>query len=188
MSNQYLLQVDISVALLAQKPRNLGAQQPLAIRKRIRSLISNQTHLSITISHYSKSMCQLEFSDRLNIDLSRDNVVTLWAERLSPTANPFAGVAAPASRLFFFKFFDPRICSLCYCGHVAVPLPAPPNVADVLQGLLRKRVGLHDDTQLAFFRQDDTGRPQPVDLNTVSLQTKQGEVLYFRVGYFHPTG
>ncbi|KAL5111367.1 Ubiquitin carboxyl-terminal hydrolase 7 [Taenia crassiceps] len=125
---------------------------------------------------YQKSTGALEFSRRITAELFSDSVLTLWARRREQAI--WSGGPAADCSLCFFKYFDPIICTLCYCGHADLPNSAS---VEALPALLNKRVGLPPTTPLIFYRQDNAQLPKSVDFTMLSRKLKHGEIIYFHV-------
>ncbi|VDK44633.1 unnamed protein product [Taenia asiatica] len=131
--------------------------------------------------HLWRAICQkstgtVEFSRRITAELSSDSVLTFWARRREQAI--WAGGPASDCSLCFFKYFDPNLCTLCYCGHADLPTSGS---VEALSALLNKRVGLPPATPLIFYRQDNSQLSKPVDLAMLSRKVKHGDVIYFHV-------
>lgn len=122
----------------------------------------------------------MEFSRKLTAELSSDSVLTLWARRREQAI--WAGGPTSDCSLCFFKYFDPNLYTLCYCGHADLPTLAS---LEALPALLNKHVGLPTATPLIFYRLDNAQLPKPVDLTMLSRKLKHGEIIYFHVCSYH---
>ncbi|VDD80182.1 unnamed protein product [Mesocestoides corti] len=117
----------------------------------------------------------VDFSPQIPADLSADSILTLWVHRRDLGAPPV--VHPNESRLLFFKYYDPRLCTLSYCGHAELPLSGP---VDALS-FLNERVGLPPDAPLVFYQLNATGQPHRLDLSSSLRHIKHGEVICFHI-------
>lgn len=131
--------------------------------------------------HLNRKTGNIEFSRKVTPSLpSTESVLTLWVQQRSRAI--FTGSPTVDCYLCFFKYFDPSICTLCYCGFAE--LPASSNI-ELLPELLTRRVGLPFTTPLAFYRKDASLTPRRVDLANILRKPKQGEVFYFHVSLIY---
>ncbi|VDO04518.1 unnamed protein product [Rodentolepis nana] len=123
----------------------------------------------------------IEFSRKLTTNLPSENVLTLWIQQRSRAI--FTGSPVADCYLCFFKYFDPSICTLCYCGFAELPVSS--NI-EGLPELLNGRVSLPPNTPLAFYRKDVTSTLRRVELANILRKPKHGEVIYFHIDANQP--
>nr|VZI34443.1 unnamed protein product [Spirometra erinaceieuropaei] len=138
------------------------------------------------VSQREKGSYLIEFNLPKLTEPCLSSTLIFWAQQVPAnlTGTPLSLTASspPASRLFFFKYFDPISCTLSFCGSLELNSTVP---ATYLPRVLRERAGLPPDTPLIFFREFVNRVIQAIEpaslLTPPSRSGIHGEVIFFQI-------
>nr|VZI18270.1 unnamed protein product [Spirometra erinaceieuropaei] len=138
------------------------------------------------VSQREKGSYLIEFNLPKLTEPCLSSTLIFWAQQVPAnlTGTPLSLTASspPASRLFFFKYFDPTSCTLSFCGSLELNSTVP---ATYLPRVLRERAGLPPDTPLIFFREFVNRVIQAIEpaslLTPPSRSGIHGEVIFFQI-------